>query len=90
VAGVATNATDDVGGEVALLGAVILAVSDLTTYNIISNHEKEAIRCRELTVLASLVLVVAESTVEGGQLTKLVALEFVLTLRDGCGLEYSQ
>jgi hypothetical protein len=43
-----------------------------------------------LTVLASLVLVVAESTVEGSQLTKLVALEFVLTLGDGCGLADNQ
>lgn len=31
MAGITTNATDDVGGEVALLRAVILAMSDLTT-----------------------------------------------------------
>jgi uncharacterized membrane protein len=67
VTSIATNTTDDVGGEVALLGAVVLAVTNLTT------------------VLASLVLIVTKSTVEGSQLTKLVALEFVLTLRDGCG-----
>jgi hypothetical protein len=39
-----------------------------------------------LTVLASLVLVVTESTVKGGELTKLVALELVLTLRNGGSL----
>ena len=36
VAGVATDTTDDVGGEIALLRAVILAVTDLTTYRMIS------------------------------------------------------
>jgi hypothetical protein len=34
------------------------------------------------TVLAGLVLVVAKGTVEGGKLTELVALEFVLAFRD--------
>ena len=34
------------------------------------------------TVLASLVLVVAEGTVERGELTQLVALELVLTFGD--------
>jgi len=48
--------------------------------------EKRKQMLRVLTVLASLVLIVAESTVEGGQFTKLVALEFVLTLGDRCGL----
>jgi len=67
VASVATNATDNVGGEVALLGTVVLAMSDLTT------------------VLASLVLVITESTVESRQLTKLVALELILTFGDGSG-----
>lgn len=37
-------------------------------------------------VLAGLVLVVAEGTVEGGELTKLVSLELVLTFGDGGGL----
>ena len=40
----------------------------------------------ELTVLTSLVLVVTESTVKSRQLSKLVPLELVLTLGDGCGL----
>lgn len=38
------------------------------------------------TVLASLVLVVSEGTVEGGQLTKLVPLELVLALGNGGSL----
>lgn len=37
-------------------------------------------------VLAGLVLVVTEGTVQGGQLTELVTLELVLTLRNGGGL----
>jgi hypothetical protein len=37
-------------------------------------------------VLAGLVLVVAKGTVEGSKLTKLVALKFVLALRDGSSL----
>jgi hypothetical protein len=86
VASIATNTTDDIGGEIALLRAVVLAVSDLTTCDIVRIHGKEETMLRELTVLASLVLIVAESTVEGGQFTKLVTLEFVLTLGDRCGL----
>lgn len=31
MASIATDATDDVGGKVTLLGAVVLAMSDLTT-----------------------------------------------------------
>jgi hypothetical protein len=87
VTSIATNTTDDVGGEVALLGAVVLAVTNLTTCCSVRNNEKEKTGGQILTVLASLVLIVTKSTVEGSQLTKLVALEFVLTLRDGCGLE---
>lgn len=41
------------------------------------------------TVLAGLVLVVSKRTVEGGKLTKLVALEFVLSLRNGGSLTRS-
>lgn len=83
---VATDTTDNVGGKVALLGAVVLAVTDLTTYCTVRDHEKGKTGGRLLTVLASLVLIVTKGTVEGSQLTKLVALKFVLTLRDGCGL----
>lgn len=39
------------------------------------------------TVLACLVLVVAESSVECGELTELVALEFVLTFWNRCSLK---
>jgi hypothetical protein len=38
-------------------------------------------------ILASLVLVVTKSTVEGGELTQLVALEFVLAFGDGGSLK---
>jgi hypothetical protein len=41
------------------------------------------------TILTGLVLVVSERTVEGGKLTKLVALELVLTFRDGSSLPLS-
>ena len=37
-------------------------------------------------VLAGLVLVIAECSVESGELAELIALEFVLTFRDGGGL----
>jgi hypothetical protein len=90
VTSIATNTTDDVGGEVALLGAVVLAVTDLTTYYTVRNHEKDKMGRGVLTVLASLVLIVTKSTVEGSQLTELVALKFILTLRDGRGLEDNQ
>jgi hypothetical protein len=63
-----TDATDDAGREVLLLGAVVLAMANLSA------------------VLAGLVLVVAKGTVEGGKLTKLVALEFVLAFRDRSSL----
>lgn len=68
MAGVTTDATDDTGGVVLLLRAVVLAVTDLAT------------------VLASLVLVVSEGTVEGGEFSELVALEFVLAFRNGRSL----
>lgn len=65
---VAADATDNVGGEVFGVRAVVLAVTDFTA------------------VLASLVLVVTESTVESSQLTQLVALELVLTFGNGGSL----
>jgi hypothetical protein len=37
-------------------------------------------------VLAGLVLIISESTVERGKLSKLVSLEFVLSFGDGCSL----
>jgi hypothetical protein len=69
VTGLTTDAADDAGREVLLLGAVVLAMTDFTA------------------VLAGLVLVVTKGTVEGGELTELVALEFVLTFGDGGGLQ---
>lgn len=39
------------------------------------------------TVLAGLVLVIAEGTVEGGKLTELISLEFVLAFRNGSSLQ---
>ncbi len=61
MASVSTDAADDVGSEVALLRAIVLSMSDLST------------------VLACLVLVITESTVESSKLTELVALELVLS-----------
>ena len=90
MASIATRTTDDVGGEIALLRAVVLAVSNLTTYDTIRIREEEEAMMRILTVLASLVLIVTESTVQSGQLTKLVTLELVLTLGDRCGLADNQ
>lgn len=69
VTSVATDSADDVCGEVALLGAVILPVADLTT------------------VLAGLVLIITESTVEGCKLAQLVALKLVLAFRNGSSLK---
>ena len=70
MAGVAADATDDVGGVVLGLRAVVLAMPDFAA------------------VLAGLVLVVAEGTVEGGEFAELVALELVLAFGDGGGLCY--
>lgn len=39
------------------------------------------------TILAGLVLVVSKGTVEGGELTELVALQFVLTFGNGGSLD---
>jgi hypothetical protein len=47
-------------------------------------------RQNRLTVLASLVLIVTEGTVESSQLTKLITLEFVLAFGNGSGLEISR
>ena len=68
MAGVAADATDDVGGKVLCVRAVVFAVSDFAA------------------VLAGLVLVVTEGTVECGELAGLIALELVLTFGDGGGL----
>ena len=64
VASVAADTADNIGRVVLLLGAVVLAMTNLTT------------------ILASLVFVVAERSVQSSKLTQLVALELVLTFRD--------
>ena len=69
---VTADSADDACREVLALGAVVLAVTNLTA------------------VLASLVLIVSEGTVEGSQLTKLVTLELVLTFGDRGSLRECQ
>lgn len=88
VASIATNATDNVGSEVALLGAIVLAMSNLATCRIEDQYDVQINRKlgARLTVLASLVLVVTEGTVQCGQLSELVTLELVLTLGNGGSL----
>ena len=88
VASIATNPTDNVGSEVALLGTIVLAMSDLATCGIADQYNIQINRRNEvrLTVLTGLVLVVTEGTVQGGQLTELVALELVLTFGNGSSL----
>jgi hypothetical protein len=70
--GIATNTTDDVGSVVALLWAVVLPVSDLST------------------ILTGLVLIVTKRAVEGGKLSQLVALKFILTFWNRGSLEIHQ
>ncbi len=81
MASVTADTTDDVGSKIALLWAVILAVTDLTTYRMVSGVSTCKVRAN-LTILASLVLVVTEGAVQGGELTELVPLQLVLTLGD--------
>jgi hypothetical protein len=56
VAGVAADSADDVGSEVALLGAIVLAMSDLTTC---ACQSVLNFTMGRLTVLTSLVLIIA-------------------------------
>jgi hypothetical protein len=67
---ITTNTTNNVGGEVLSVRAVVLAVANFAA------------------VLASLVLVVTEGTVECGEFTQLVALELVLTFGNGGSLYF--
>lgn len=69
VSSITTGAANNTGSVVLFLGAVILAVADLTA------------------VLASLVLVVTEGTVQGSKLTELVTLELVLTFGNRSSLQ---
>jgi hypothetical protein len=65
---ITADTTDNVCCKVALLGAIVLAMADLTA------------------VLASLVLIVTECSVESSELTKLVTLELILAFRNGSSL----
>ena len=78
---IATDAADDVRGEVLLLRAIVFSVTNLAAWYAVR------LVCwvsdgRRLTILACLVLVVTEGTVESSELTKLVALELVLAFWD--------
>ena len=64
VTSVTADTADNVGRVILLLGAVVLAMTNLTT------------------ILASLVFVVTERSVQSSKLTQLVALELVLTFGD--------
>jgi hypothetical protein len=61
VTSVAANATDDIGGEVALLGAVILAMSDLATVLtcLVFVITQCSVECGKFTKLVSLQFVLA-------------------------------
>lgn len=69
MAGATAEMTDDVGGEVLVFGAVILAMTETTA------------------VLADLVLVVTEGTVECSELAKLIAFVVVFTFGSRRSLE---
>ncbi len=84
---IATNTTDDIGSEIALFRAVIFAMADLTTYLIFSVCSEQS-WVFELTILASLILIITKRTVESSKLTELIALQLVLTFGDGGGLVY--
>lgn len=79
MAGITTDTADNVGGKVALFGTVVFAVSDLSTYTREFKFTRSGKDPRRLTVLTSLVLIVTQCTVEGGEFSELVALELVLT-----------
>ena len=92
---VPTNSADDVGGKIALLGAVILAMTDLTTYGSVSKQPQSNGGGAEgkqeiLTVLASLVFIVSKCTVECCEFAELVTLELILSFGDRGSLEMWQ
>jgi hypothetical protein len=76
------------------IGTVASHVTSLTT-DTADDARREVLLLRAVVlamadfsaVLAGLVLVVTKGTVERGELTELVALEFVLTFGNGGGLE---
>lgn len=67
---IATDPTNDVGSVIALLWAVVFAMTNFST------------------VLASLILIITEGTVECSKFTELVALKFVLSFWNGRSLPY--
>lgn len=78
------NSADDTRGEIALFGAVVFAMTNLTTYRNFSicpfntagaNHKAGA-----LTVLTSLVLVITQRSVKRRKFSELGAFKFVLAL----------
>jgi len=80
---ISANSANDVSGEVTLLRAVVFAVTDLTTCRDVSNAIEGTGKDKEiLTVLACLVFVVAECTIESCKFAKLVALELILSFWD--------
>lgn len=82
---ITADTTDDVGSEVALLRAIVFAMTDLTTF-FISNFNQTKYLMLKLTVLTSLVLIVTKSTVKSGQLPELIPLELVLAFGNRGGL----
>lgn len=76
---VATDTTDDVRGEVALLGAVVFAMSDLAAWTISCMHTQGEENESAITILTRLILVVTKCSIERRQLAQLVPFEFILT-----------
>jgi len=65
VPGAPADTADDVSSEVALLGTLILPVTDVAA------------------ILADLILIVSEGSIEGSKFAELIA--FVIVLAFGCG-----
>lgn len=82
MASIATNTTDDVGGEVALFRTIVFAMTDLPALGYVSSDRLDNLGA--LTILTSLVLVITKSSVERCKLTELVTLELVLSFGDRC------
>ena len=85
VSSIATDSANDVRCEVALFRAVILPMTNLTTYLRLSWHTSLESKER-LTILACLVFVVTKGSIESCKLTKLVTFELILSFRDRSGL----
>ena len=88
MASIATNTATDVRSEGALLRAVILAMSDLTTFWETLLGMLHQMGDKVLTILASLVFIITQGTVERGKFTELIPLELILAFRDRGSLSY--